>query len=333
MRRAREVRLARWPQQRLAAEDFELVGADLPALADGLVLVENICLSVDPYMRLPLTPMHGVHVPMRVGDTMGGAALGIVTESRHAAFPVGTHVVHPTKGWRDAYVDDGARLSPIDPADGPLSWHLGVLGMTGITAFAGLELVLDPQPGESVFVSGAAGAVGSIACQLAKRRGCRVLGSAGSPDKLRWLTDELEVDAVVDYRRDDVGAFLARQCPDGLDAYFDNVGGKTLETVLDRMRNRGRVALCGAIAQYDDANYRAGPANFFAVIEKGLVLEGINVMLYADRSAEIVARLAALAGQGALVVRETRVEGLDNMVSAFLAMLGGDNTGKMVVLL
>lgn len=200
-----------------------------------------------------------------------------------------------------------------------------------MTAYPGIEDVLRPEAGETIFVSAAAGAVGSLACQLAKGRGARVLGSAGSDEKAAWLKSELGVDAVVNYRREDVAAFLKAQCPTGLDCYFDNVGGRTLDAALGAMRPGGRIGLCGAISQYNDDNYRAGPSDFFTIIEKGLVVTGFNAGLAAPRGREISAALIGLLQSGELLWKETVVEGLDNAAAAFASLFEGENVGKLIV--
>lgn len=327
---AREIRLAKMPGPSVAAEDFVLVDVQLPALAEGDVLVRNEWMSVDPYMRLPLTGRRGVRPGLGVGDGMSGAAVGVVEESRSSNLPVGALVLSQ-KGWRDRFVSAASELQTLPSAAVPPSWYLGVLGLSGTTAYTGIEDVLRPEAGETVFISAAAGAVGSLACQLAKARGARVLGSAGSDEKVAWLIAELGVDAAVNYRREDTAAFLKAQCPKGLDCYFDNVGGETLDAALSTMRVAGRIGLCGAISQYNQANYRAGPSEFFTIIEKGLVVTGFNASLAAPRAAKIAAALIALLQSGELRWKETVVEGLENAPHAFASLFEGDNLGKLVV--
>jgi NADPH-dependent curcumin reductase CurA len=326
----REIRLAKMPGDHVSADDFAVVEIELPPLGDGDVRVRNTWMSVDPYMRLPLTGRHGVRPGLEPGDPMFGAAVGLVEESRAAKLPVGTQVLSQ-KGWRDMFVARAADLHALPPSSVPPSWYLGVLGLSGTTAYSGVEEVLQPQAGETVFVSAAAGAVGSLACQLAKRRGARVLGSAGSGEKVAWLKAELKVDAAVNYRREDTAAFLKAECPDGLDCYFDNVGGATLDKALGAMRIGGRIGLCGAISQYNDDNYRAGPSEFFAIIEKGLVVTGFNASLAAPRGPEIAAALIGLLNSGELVWKETVVDGLENAPAAFASLFDGENLGKLVI--
>jgi len=327
---AREIRIASFPAHEVSAANFEIVETALPDLAEGEVLVRNTWFSLDPYMRLPLTGRRGVHGSLKPGATMDGGAVGVVAASRAADLPEGTPVLSQ-RGWRDAFVARSGELLTIDAALGPPQWRLGVLGLTGITAFAGVELVLQPNAGETLFVSGAAGAVGMVACQLAKARGARVLGSAGSDAKVQWLKDRLGVDDAVNYRSEDIDAFLRRTAPDGLDAYFDNVGGSTMDAVLRTIRVFGRIGLCGAIAQYNDDNYRAGPSEYFAIIEKGLTVTGFNAGLAHDRTPEILAVLSRLLKTGALVWEETVVDGLDAAPAAFASLFAGANTGKLLV--
>lgn len=327
---ARVIRLARPCGAQVEAGDFEVAEVTLPALKDGEVLVRNSWMSLDPYMRLPLTGQAGVHAPMAAGEEMEGSAVGVVERSAAAALPEGA-LVMSRKGWRDRFVAPAAGLQRID--DGfPPQWRLGVLGLTGLTAYAGIEHVIQPKAGETVFVSGAAGAVGSIACQLARRRGAKVVGTASSPEKLAWLTGELGLEAAGDYRREDVAAFLARTCPEGLDGYFDNVGGPTLDAALRAMKPWGRIGLCGAIAQYGDDNYRAGPADFFTIIEKGLTVTGFNAGLWGAREGpRMLQDLGGMLQRGELIWRETVVDGLDAAPEAFVSLFGGSNLGKLLV--
>lgn len=327
---ARVVRLARRPVGQVSPDDFELAETPLPDLGPDQALVRNVWMSLDPYMRLPLTGLPGLHAPIAVGEAMEGAAVGVVESSTSDRLASGALVLS-RRGWRDRFVAPAAELQPVSGDVASPSWHLGVLGLTGITAYGGIEDVIRPDAGETIFVSGAAGAVGSLACQLARRRGARVLGSAGSDEKVAWLTGELRVDAAVNYHAQDVGAFLRTQCPNGLDCYFDNVGGPLLDTVLGVMRTRGRIGLCGAIAQYNDKNYRSGPSDFFVIVEKGLTVTGFNAGLFRPRASEILPFLKGLVESGELVSRETVVDGLENAPAALAGLFSGENIGKLVV--
>lgn len=327
---SRVFQLARRPEGAPVADDFKLAEVPLPPLAAGQVKVRNRWLSVDPYMRLSLTTLKGVHAPTEIGGELDGGAVGEVIESRSDRLPVGAHVFSPLKGWRDLYVADAGQVAPVDPDLAPLSAYLGVLGLSGMTAYAGLEFVLRPKAGETIFVSGAAGAVGMVVCQLAKRRGCRVIGSTGDPAKARLL-GEVGVEATINYRTDDLRARLRDFAPDGIDMYFDNVGGSHLEAAIDSMKTFGRLALCGAVELYNSGNYRQGPGNMFAAIEKGLTLTGFNIGLFAARRGEMMADLAGMLKSGDLRAEETIVDGLENTAKAFIDLLAGANTGKMVI--
>lgn len=326
----RQVQLRSQPRGRIRADDFTLAEVPLPEPGAGEVVVRNEWMSVDPYMRLVLSGQEGFLPPLQPGEVLGGAAAGVVIQSRDPAMPVGTRVLSQM-AWRSHFVSPAAELTPIE-GDAPAHWHLGFLGLTGITAWLGIERVLRPGAGETVFVSGAAGAVGSIACQLARLRGARVLGSASSAEKARWLIEVAGVDAVTDYRTEDLDEFLKREAPNGLDCYFDNVGGAMLDRVLQHMKPYGRIGACGAMSQYQSGNYRTGPANFFTIIEKSLVLSGFNAFLLAPSDmADITRDLARLAADGQVKPCETIVEGLDRAAQAFAGLFEGGYLGKLIV--
>lgn len=328
---AQEIRLRRQPKGHVVAGDFALTDVTLPALGTGDVLVRNTWMSVDPYMRLVLTGQEGFVPQKRPGDTMDGAAVGVVEQSNDPAFPVGTAVTS-MMGWRSHFISDGSGLTRLPASDVPPSWHLGLLGLTGVTAWLGIERVLQPQAGETVLVSGASGAVGSVAVQLAKRRGARVLATCGADDKAQWLLDAVGADAVVNYRTTALTGFIAREAPGGVDCYFDNVGGDMLEQAFGFMKPYGRIGLCGAISQYERDDYRRGPANFFAAIEKSLTMRGFNAFLLTpEENAEAVQALSTMATQGELSAFETVIEGLDRAGEAFARLFDGGLPGKVVV--
>lgn len=328
---AHQIQLRRQPQGHVGADDFEMVECSLSPPGDGEVLVRNEWMSVDPYMRLVLTGQEGFVPQKRPGDVMDGAAVGIVETSNIPALPPGTAVLS-SNGWRSRFVTRPDALTPLPKMDAPLHWHLGLLGLTGITAFLGIERVLQPQAGETVLISGASGAVGSIAVQLAKLRGARVLGTCSSPEKACWLMEQAGADAVLNYRQEKLEDFIAREASDGLDCYFDNVGGDMLDRVFALMKPYGRIGLCGAISQYESGDYRSGPANFFAAIEKSLTLRGFNAFLLTPgESAACVEWLARQAAQGAISSFETIIEGLDNAPAAFAGLFEGGYPGKVVV--
>jgi len=328
--KSREVRFARRPEGGVGAHTFEVVETAIREPQEGELIIRNLWMSVDPYMRLPLTDMAGSSANRKIGETMLGDAVGVVVQSRNPSFPEGAIVVS-RKGWREAYVSSGEDLEQVDPNVRSLSWYVGILGLIGITAFAGVEFVLQPQAGETIYVSAAAGAVGQVACQLAKRRGCRVLATAGSDEKVDWLMSEIGVDAAANYRTADVEAFLRQQCPQGLDIYFDNVGGRTLDAALRSLRVFGRAGVCGAISQYNSDNYRRGPEDFFSIIEKGLTVTGFSSRIYRARSGEILPPLRAMLESGELKWTETEVNGIENAPAAFASLFDGSNLGKVVV--
>lgn len=327
---ARVVRVKRKVAGSVSAADFEVAAEDLRDPDPGEVAVANRFVSVDPYMRLPLTGRAGVKASIGIGSEMAGAAVGVVEQSRADGLAEGDWVISQA-GWRDRFVADAKTVQKVAVEGLEPSWYLGVLGLSGITAYAGIEGVIQPQADETLFVSSAAGAVGSLAAQLGKLRGARVIGSAGSDEKCRWLTDALKLDAAVNYRKDDIGAFLARECPSGLDCYFDNVGGATLDAVLKALRPAGRIGLCGAMAQYNDDNYRAGPAEFFAIIEKGLSVTGFNAGMWGAKAQAFLPTLAAHVKAGRIVWREQVVDGIDAVPDAFASLFDGRSAGKVVV--
>ena len=326
---AQEIRLAARPKGWPTLDTFTHATVDLPALQEGEVLVRNRFMSVDPYMRGRMNDMKSYVPPFQLDKALEGGAIGEVVESRAPNLRAGD-IVQSMRGWRDAFVAPGAEMRKLDPAIQPLTHYLGVLGMTGLTAWVGLKLV-NLQAGERVFVSGAAGAVGSIAGQLAKLRGCFVVGSAGSDDKVRTLRDEFGFDAAFNYKAGDVRQQLADAAPEGLDVYFDNVGGDHLEAALACMREHGRIAACGAISRYNEEGAVPGPRNMFLFVTRRLTMRGFIVTDHIRESPAFVAEVGPLVRTGRLHVRETVVDGLTQAPQAFLDMLRGVNVGKMIV--
>ena len=328
---SRQVHLASRPQGWPTAENFALVDVDLPAPADGQVAVRNSFISVDPYMRGRMNDVKSYAPPFEVGAVMDGGAVGVVVESSTPGLAVGDHVQHQF-GWRDLVVGDARNFRKVDTSVAPLSAYLGALGMTGLTAYAGLRSVASLAAGEIVFVSGAAGAVGSEAGQLAKLMGAsRVIGSAGSAEKVAYLTDELGFDAAFNYKDGPVVEQLADAAPDGIDVYFDNVGGDHLEAAITLLRVHGRVAMCGAIAQYNATSPVPGPANLPMLIGKRATIRGFLVGDHLDVAADFEREVGAWLADGSLTFRETVVDGIDNAPDAFIGLLRGDNIGKMLV--
>ncbi|MBT2455809.1 NADP-dependent oxidoreductase [Streptomyces sp. ISL-86] len=329
---SREWHLVRRPQGWPVAEDFAL--REVPVAAEpapGRILVRNLHMSVDPYMRGRMNDVKSYVPPFQLDKPMDGGAVGEVVASADERFAVGDHVLHGL-GWRE-YADlDAKHATKVDAALAPLSAYLGVLGMPGLTAYAGLFEVASFKEGDSVFVSGAAGAVGSLVGQFAKIKGAsRVIGSAGSDQKVTLLTEKYGFDAAFNYKNGPVGEQLKSAATEGIDVYFDNVGGDHLEAAISSLNMHGRATLCGAIAQYNDTEPAAGPRNLVQVIGKRLRLQGILVSDHAGLQPQFVQDVAGWLRSGELVADETVVEGVENATDAFLGMLRGDNTGKMIV--
>ncbi|MGZ6827954.1 MAG: NADP-dependent oxidoreductase [Mycobacteriales bacterium] len=328
MPQSREVQLVARPVGAPTEETFRLATTEVPDPAEGEVLVRNRWMSVDPYMRGRMSDRKSYVAPFQVGAALEGGAVGEVVASRSDTHQVGDTVLH-MQGWRDYAVGPARSFRRVDASEVPASSYLGVLGMPGLTAWAGLVKVAAMQPGETVFVSGAAGAVGSLVGQLATLRGGTAIGSAGSPEKVAWL-EEIGFAVAFDYH-DGVLEQLRAAAPDGIDVYFDNVGGEHLEAAIDVLKVHGRVAVCGMISAYNSTEPPPGPRNIMQVVGKRLRLEGFLATDQAPHQAEFLAEVTPLLRDGRLVARETVVEGLENAPSAFLGLLSGANTGKMLV--
>ncbi|EWT04381.1 NADP-dependent oxidoreductase [Intrasporangium chromatireducens Q5-1] len=329
--RAREVVLRSRPVGWPTPSDFELVERELPELEDGQVLVRNVVMSVDPYMRGRMSDAKSYAAPYELDKAMLGGAVGVVEQSRAEGFEPGDHVLHGL-GWRDLAVVEARSAKVVDRTGAPASAYLGVLGMTGLTAYVGLTRIGALAPGDIVFVSGAAGAVGGVAGQLAKALGAaRVVGSAGSDDKVAYVRDELGFDAAFNYHDGKVSRLLRDAAPDGIDVYFDNVGGEHLEAAIGALRLHGRVVICGAISAYNATEPQPGPKNLARLIQTRGRIEGFLVGDHQDLAAEYWGRATGWLADGSLRSRETFVDGLDHAVDAFLGLLHGENIGKMLV--
>ena len=328
----REWQLAARPHGEPTPEDFRLVELERPDPAEGQVVVRMLVMSVDPYMRGRMNAGRSYAARWEIGETMKGGAVGRVIASRAAGVPEGALVLTDA-AWRDVAVLDAAHVRVLPEVPGiPPSYHLGVLGMPGLTAWVGLFRMAGFREGDTVFVSGAAGAVGSLVGQLARLHGAAgVVGSAGTPDKVAWLTGELGFTAAFDYHEGPVADLLAAAAPDGIDVFFDNVGGEHLEAAIGAFREHGRAALCGAISAYNAVEPPPGPRNMFLMVSKKLTLRGFIVSDHTDLRGEFTERVSDLLTSGRLVVRETVRDGLEDAVPAFLDLLRGGNTGKMIV--
>ena len=330
MTRSREVQLKRRPVGLPQPDDFLVAEVDVSTPGAGDVLVKNICMSVDPYVRGRMVDRKSYAPPFKLGAAMNGGAIGRVLESRHPEFREGDYV-ESNFGWREAFCAKGDVLSPLGKLVAPPSAYLGVLGMPGMTAYVGLLEVGQLKDGETVFVSGAAGAVGSIVGQIAKIHGCQVIGSAGGPAKIRFLTAELKFDHAFDYHNADLLGELRAAAPNGLDVYFDNVGGDHLQAALSHMRPFGRIPLCGAIAQYNATEPPPGPNNLTLAIGLGLTLRGFIVSHFNNLRGEFRRQMEAWIVDGQIRYRETKMHGIERAADAFIGLFTGENTGKMIV--
>ena len=331
----KQIHLDNRPVGQAVASNFKLVVSETPALLDGQVLVRHHFLSLDPYMRGRMNDAKSYAAPQALGQTMGGGTVGEVLESKNAGYSVGDKVVG-MGGWQQYSVVDAKQpgaLRKIDTSHVPLSAYLGAVGMPGVTAWYGLVKIIAPKVGQTMVVSAATGAVGSAFAALSKARGCRTVGIAGGPDKCRYAVDELGFDACLDYKLHQDAASLSKAlkeaCPDGIDGYFENVGGMVLDAVLPRMNAFGRIALCGMIAGYDGAPMPlAYPA---LILTNRLKLQGFIVSEHMEVWPEALKELGTLVATGKLKARESIAQGIEAAPEAFLGLLKGRNFGKQLV--
>ncbi len=325
----RQVRLKRRPTGMPQPADFDIVDAPLPDPDAGEVLVRGVYLSLDPYMRGRISAARSYAKPVEIGGVMEGRVVGEVVRSRDPNFAAGDFVLGGA-GWQLYSAVAGSGLVKLDPVDAPLSTALGVLGMPGLTAYVGLDTIGKPKAGETVVVSAASGAVGAVVGQLAKRAGARVVGIAGGSDKCRYVETELGFDACLDHRSAGLEAALDRACPNGIDVYFENVGGPVQQAVFPRLNDFGRMIMCGMVSEYNDVEPRPGP-NLMAAVRKRLHIQGFIVGDHWRRFGEYRAMAAPLVRDGALKYREDIVDGLDRAPEAFIGLLQGRNFGKLLV--
>ena len=326
---SREIRLASRPSGIPTAANFARAQIELKPLQRQQVLVRNLFMSVDPYMRGRMNDRKSYVPPFEIGKVLEGGAVGEVVESRAKEFKAGDAVVS-NFGWREYFIASPKDLHPVSRAVQPLSVYLGALGMTGMTAWAGLHLV-KVEAGDVIYISGAAGAVGNVAGQLAKLRGCKVIGSTGSMEKVKFLREECGFDIAFDYKTGPVIEQLNVEAPDGIDVYFDNVGGEALEAALSVLRVHGRIIACGGISGYNEEKPRPGPNNLFNITTKRLTMKGLIVRDWLDRQGEFEKEVSGYLQSGKLKNKETVVEGLDQAEDAFIGLFKGENIGKMVV--
>lgn len=311
--------------------DFKMIETPLPDLKDGELLVRAVYLSVDPYMRGRISGMKSYAAPVEIGGIIVAGGIARVVESKNPGFAPGD-VVDIYMGWQEYAISNGKGLRKLDPSMAPVSTGLGVLGMTGLTAYFGLLDVCAPKPGETVVVSGAAGAVGSIVGQIAKIKGCRTVGIAGGDDKVAWILKECGYDAAFNYKiTENYSAKLKELCPNGIDVYFDNVGGGITDAVFGQLNVGARISICGQISQYNNTKVEMGPRLLGALIVARAKVQGFLVSDYAARFGPALAEMAGWLKAGKLHYREDIVDGFENLPAAFIGLLQGENTGKRLV--
>jgi hypothetical protein len=328
--------LKRRPAAMPSEDDFELVETTIPVPGDGEFVMRASVLSVDPYMRGRMRDVKSYVPPVQIGDVMTGASVGAVIASKHPEFKEGD-IVEGRFGWQDYALSDGksAGARKVDPSLAPISTSLGVLGMPGMTAYFGLLEVGQPKEGETVLVSAASGAVGGLVGQIAKIKGCRTVGIAGGPEKCAYLTDELGYDATIDHRQAKdmkaMAAAIGEAAPEGIDVYFDNVGGMTLDAVLTRINIHARIAICGMISEYNQTEQELAPRPTRALLVQRARMQGLIVFDWADRYPEGLVQMATWIKEGKIKYREDVIEGIENMPTAMLRLFTGQNFGKQLV--
>ena len=326
-----QVRMKRHPNGMVVEDDFSIVEADMPSVEPGQALVRNLFLSLDPYMRPRMDPVRSYVDPLKPGDLMPGATVGEVIDSKAEDLPKGT-LVGTFLGWQTHGIVTKAGVRVIDRALGSPSSALGVLGMTGVTAHYGMLALAKPKAGETVVVTAASGAVGSIAGQIAKLKGCHVIGIAGGPAKCRYVVEELGFDACVDYKGGNLASDLNAAAPNGIDVYFENVGGEILDTVLLQMNIFGRIPVCGLISAYNATSVPEGPKNLRVVLTQRLTMQGLIVFDWADRVPEAIRELGAWHKAGKLKIREdVRTGGIDAYPDVLNLLYTSGNNGKLVL--
>ena len=330
--KARQIHLISRPTGIPCHENFEIVEVDLPVPANDQVLVKNLYMSVDPYMRGRMREQGVYAEPYQLNQPMYGGAIGQVLESNAEGIASGDIVLNGC-AWQDSFVADASTVTKFTPFDPDrLSLYLGTLGMPGMTAYVGLLRFGEPKAGETVFVSAASGAVGANVCQIAKSLGCRVIGTVGSDNKATWLVDECGVDTVINYKTcGNLTEALSKAAPDGVDVYFENVGGEHLQAALNVMNHFGRIAACGMIASYNNAEPVPGPNNLMLIVGKKIRINGFIVFDHNDMHAKFLSDMETWVRKGEIKTRETIADGLDNAVEAFLSLFAGENFGKMIV--
>lgn len=327
-----EVRLKSRPVGMPTEANFELAEVAVPNAGDKQILIRSNWMSVDPYMRARMVEMKGYFPPFELGHAIDGFAIGqVIQAGKGAHFAVGDYVSH-MGGWREYALSDGLGVTKVDPSIAPVQTFLGTLGMPGLTAYAGLLKIANPKPNDTVFVSGAAGAVGTVVCQLAKAHGHYVAGSAGSDEKCEWLIKHAKIDRAINYKTEpNLNAAVHAALPKGIDIYFDNVGGEHLEVAIEVARPFARLIECGMIGNYNDTEAAPGPRNIIQVVGKSLTMRGFIVIEFQGLQAEFAAEVGGWIASGQLKWQDTVMEGIESAPAAFIGLFEGKNTGKMVV--
>jgi NADPH-dependent curcumin reductase CurA len=327
----KQIRLASRPSGWVTADNFTLTEEAAPDIGQGQLLIRNLFMSVDPYMRGRMNDVKSYVPPFQIGEVLQADVVGEVIASENDDYAVG-ETVNGLLGWENYSLSDGIGLRKVPKGPARLSYHLGILGMPGMTAYIGLHNIGKAQPGETIFVSAASGAVGSVVGQLAKLHGCTVAGCAGSDDKVDLLKADFGYEAAFNYRdSQSLPASVRDVCPDGIDVDFENVGGDLFEAALWNMRRNGRVALCGMISNYNDAELQPGPRGMMTIIARRLTIQGFIVTDYPDVGEEYVGKASRWLAEGKLKYHETIAEGIENAPLAFIGMLQGRNIGKQIV--
>lgn len=325
-----QYKLIKRPVGEVKASDFEFCEDTIAAPKEGEVIIQNLLISVDPAMRGWMNEGKSYIPPVQLGEVMRAGTGGKVVASAHPDFKEGDYVTGAL-GVQKYALSDGKGLQKIDTGIAPLETYMSVLGMTGMTAYFGLLDVGEPKEGEVVVVSGAAGAVGSVVGQIAKIKGCTVVGIAGGADKCRYVTEELGFDACIDYKNENIASALKKHVPKGVDVYFDNVGGETLDLLLTRLRQKARIVICGAISQYNNTTAVKGPSNYLSLLVNRARMEGFVVFDYAPRYAEAAREMAGWIQAGKLKDRHYIVEGIKTFPETLLKLFSGENTGKLLI--
>lgn len=330
IKKNREIILASRPSGMASLANFKMIEKTLPQISNGEVLIRTTYLTVDPYMRGRMSEGPSYIEPFQINHPITGGIVGEVIESENSAFKKGDTVLG-FLNWAEYNISDGKNLQKLNPDLAPVSTALGVLGMPGMTAYFGLLDIGKPKQGETVVVSGAAGAVGSLVGQIAKIKGCRVVGIAGGDAKIQYLTKELGFDAAVNYKSSHLKEDLKKACPKGVDVYFDNVGGDVSDAVLNLINKKARIIICGLISMYNLDKMDVGPRNTGIILSKSALMQGFIITDHADRYPEGIAQMSKWIKEGTIKYRESVIEGLENAPKAFLGLFKGENIGKQIV--